>query len=81
MSVSELLASHSSRELAEWQAYFALEPTPDQLTQVMIAQLTALIHNMLSKEKKSSEDFMPRLEDKSEADLEAQIKMRFGNRG
>lgn len=41
----------SSREFAEWQAYYRLEPFGESVTDVRLAHLMAWIGNMFSKKK------------------------------
>ncbi len=50
--VDGLLESMSSRQLAEWMAYAAVEPFGDELLDVHLAQLNA---NMINKDRKRSQ--------------------------
>lgn len=52
-----LLAGLTSRQLAEWQAYFKYQPFGQDMTQFMLAQLTAFYLN--AHKKKGTEDTKP----------------------
>lgn len=61
-TVAELLDRVSSEELAEWQAYYKLEPFGPMVSHVMVAQLTQLMANV--NRQRNSEpyklaDFLP----------------------
>ncbi len=65
MTVGELLARMSSRELSEWMAFFTLEPWGCEVEDARAALIAATIANANRDPKKrrkpySVSDFMPR---------------------
>lgn len=57
-----LLPALSSRQLAEWQAYFKYQPFGQDMTQFMLARLTAFYlnaHKAKGSEDAKAEDLMP----------------------
>lgn len=72
MPVGEMLSRMDARELDAWMLYERVEPFGERVTQMMLAQLTALVANV-AKGKGGREvklgDLMPRYEeDKPEMD-------------
>lgn len=67
-----MLAAMDARELDDWMAFERLEPFGDRVTQLMVAQLTALVANIVRQKGGRDvrvEDLMPRyVADKSEMD-------------
>lgn len=65
MTVGEMLERMDARELDAWMLYERVEPFGDRVTQMMVAQLTALVANVVrgkgGREVKV-EDLMPRFE-------------------
>lgn len=62
MTVRELLERIDSRELAEWQAYWTLEPWGEERADQRIAELTVRVANYLRAEGQppyTLTDFMP----------------------
>jgi hypothetical protein len=62
MTVRELLARTDSRELAEWQAYFRLEPFGEaraDLRAGIIASTVANVHRDPRRRPLTTRDFMP----------------------
>lgn len=79
MPVGEMLARMDARELDDWQAYERLEPFGDWTVMQMVAQLTALVANVL-KGKGGKDvmvaDLMPKVEvEKEEMDSLAMKRM------
>lgn len=79
MPVDEMLARMDARELDRWAAYERLEPFGDWTVMQMVAQLTALIANVL-KGKGGKEvtvaDLMPKVAvEKEEMDSLAMKRM------
>lgn len=65
MTVRQLLASVSSRELTEWQAFYGLEPFGDEradLRSGIVAATVANVHRDPQQEPFDVTDFMPRFE-------------------
>ena len=65
MTVRELLARMDSRELAEWQAYYRLEPFGQERADLragIVASTLANIHRDPKRKAFAPEDFMPRFE-------------------
>jgi hypothetical protein len=65
MTVDELLHRISSRELAEWQAYFRLEPFGEERADLRAAIIAATVANTARDPKRRRrpfrpEEFMPR---------------------
>lgn len=74
MTVGELLDRASGRELAEWQAFYLLEPFGEERDDMRAAMVAALMTNLLSKRDKPVEpkDFMPLYERKEYGSEELQ---------
>lgn len=71
LPVGQLLAQMSSRELTEWQAFFALEPFGEQRDDLRSAIVAATVANASRDAKRRPEpfevgDFMPRFEEEPE---------------
>ena len=69
MTVRELLARVSSQELAEWTAYFILEPFGEERADVRAALVSATVANTARDPRKrrrpfTAQEFMPRFEPK-----------------
>lgn len=82
MTVQELLARISSRELAEWAAYFKLEPFGEERADVRAALVAATVANTARNPKKrrrpfTAQDFMPRFELKQERRQTWQEQLRI----
>ena len=61
MTVRELLERIDSHELAEWQAYYKLEPWGEERADQRMAQLTVIVANYLRGDGQPFDlyDFMP----------------------
>lgn len=62
MTAGELLVRMSSRELSEWMAFYELEPFGYERQEVVTAQLTAVVANMMrgsGRPPYKTKDFMP----------------------
>lgn len=59
MTVPELLARHSSRDLAEWMAYDRLRPFGQGRLVQMLADLLAMTANINRDRKKHPDPFTP----------------------
>lgn len=62
MTVRELLERIDSRELAEWQAYYGIEPWGEERADQRTAEITVRLANYLRGEKQEPfdlYDFMP----------------------
>ncbi|PCI51396.1 MAG: hypothetical protein COB49_01965 [Alphaproteobacteria bacterium] len=80
-TVRELLARIDARELAEWQAYYRLEPFGEERADWRTAQTTAMIANVnLGKDARPIEAgiFMYGYQPEPEPSLADQIKAVFG---
>lgn len=71
MTVRELLARISARELAEWMAYFMVEPFGEERADVRAAIVAATVANTARDPKRrrrsfQASEFMPRFERKKE---------------
>jgi len=69
--VAELQSRMSSREFAEWLAYYSLEPFGEVRADLRMATVAALIANanrngQKRKEPYTPQDFMPKFEDSPE---------------
>jgi hypothetical protein len=69
MTVRELLARISARELSEWMAYFMLEPFGEERADVRAAIVAATVANTARDPKRhrrpfQASDFMPKFERK-----------------
>jgi len=67
MTVQELLARISARELSEWMAYFRLEPFGEERADVRSAIVAATVANTARDPKRrrrsfQASEFMPRFE-------------------
>lgn len=67
MTHEALLDSMSGRELAEWMAYYQVEPFGDVRGDLQAAMITAMIANVNRDQKKhpkpyQPEEFMPKFE-------------------
>ena len=65
MTVSEMLARMSSRELTEWMAYFTIEPWGEERADLRAGIVASVIANVNRDPRKRPrpyrpEDFMPR---------------------
>lgn len=59
MTVGELLARVSSRELAEWAAYYALEPFGDARADLRAGIVASTVANTARDPKKRRQPFQP----------------------
>jgi hypothetical protein len=80
MTVGELLARISSRELSEWAAYFELEPFGEERADVRAALVAATVANTARDPKKRRrafqvQEFMPRFERKPKQTWEEQLAL------
>jgi hypothetical protein len=71
MTVQELLARVSSRELSEWRAYFMLEPFGEERADMRAAIVASTVANTARDPKRrrrpfQASEFMPRFEWKKE---------------
>lgn len=67
----------SSREFAEWQAYYRLEPFGQHVMDIRLAHLMAWIGNALgSKKKISARDVMLRWDEDEENDVPVADRVR-----
>ena len=68
MTVAELLERISSRELAEWQAYYMLEPFGEERKDLRAGTISATVANIARGEQKPFQpsDFMPRFDQAEE---------------
>ncbi len=84
MTVGELLARVTSRELSEWQAYYKMEPFGQQNDWLRSGTVAATIANVNRDAKKrprpyESQDFIPQFieeetEDKSWQQIQDKVK-------
>ena len=79
MTVGQLLASVSSRELTEWQAFFRLEPFGEDRADLRAGIIASTVANTARDPKARPKPFLPREfmpqyggEDDGEADEEAE---------
>lgn len=66
--MEELLARISSRELAEWMAYYEIEPFGEERADVraaLVASTVANVHRGKKRRAYKLDDFMPRFERKT----------------
>ena len=81
MTVGELLARISSRELSEWLAFYKVEPFGEKRADLRAAVVAAAVANTARDPKKRKKpftpaDFMPRFERKRERQSwEEQLRM------
>lgn len=80
MTVGELLVRISSRELAEWAAYFCLEPFGEERADTRSAIVAATVANTARDPKKRRrpftwQEFMPRFERKQSQTWEQQLRI------
>lgn len=80
MTVQELLARISSRELAEWAAYFSLEPFGEERADLRSAIVAATMANTARDPKKrrrafTPPEFMPRFERRQPQTWEQQLRI------
>lgn len=54
-----LLDRLTSRQIAEWMAYFKVKPFGQDHTDYLVAQLTAVTFNANSRKKQKTSDFLP----------------------
>lgn len=68
MTVRELLARTDSRELAEWQAFYGIDPWGEERSDMRSGTVSATIANCQSgKGKFKASDFMPKFGGEAEA--------------
>jgi len=75
MTVAELLARISSRELSEWMAYERLEPFGERRADLRSAIVASTVANTARDEKKRNrpfkpEEFMPEFKREEEEEIE-----------
>lgn len=58
-SVRELLSRMTSRDVAEWKAYFSIEPFGEERADLRMGILASLIANVNRDKKRKSEPFVP----------------------
>jgi len=80
MTVQELLARISGRELAEWQAYFRLEPFGEERADLRAAIVAATVANTARDRKRrrrpfQAAEFMPHFERKAQQSWEEQLQI------
>lgn len=69
MPVGQLLASVSSRELTEWQAYYSLEPFGEERADLRAGIVASTVANSVrdpkqQKQPYSPDQFMPQFEER-----------------
>jgi hypothetical protein len=81
MTVSELLSRSSSRELAEWNAYYGLEPFGEERADLRAGIVAATLANVFREKSAKAYkpvDFMPQFDKPQQQDWQtmlAQVKM------
>ena len=76
MPVARLLASISSQELTEWQAFYCVEPFGEERADVRSAIVAATVANVNRSSKSAPAPvtaFMPRFEAESDEDRVARL--------
>jgi hypothetical protein len=79
MTVEELSGRMSSREFAEWMAFYRIEPFGDQRADMRSAIVASTMANLLGKKKFAPADFMLFTERKTET-LSDRVLGFFKNR-
>jgi len=80
MTVSELLARVSSRELSEWAAFFTLEPWPEAKADIRTGIIASTVANTGRDPKKrrrpfKPSEFVPQWEERQEQGWEEQLRI------
>lgn len=76
MTVAELLARISSKELTEWMAFSQIEPfgaDTSYLGHAITASTVANVNRQKGKKPHKPEDFMPKFEKKKEQSTESMV--------
>lgn len=77
MTVAELLARVSSRELSEWMAFYTLEPFGTEAYYYGFAIVAATVANAFREKGSkafSPEDFMPKFEKQKQQTIEEMLQ-------